>query len=248
VGIAALGAGAGKVLLTPSLGDRGLATPDGVFGAASIAFGDALYIEEFPTSPLILHPFTDPLPIPRALTPLTPAQVAALNPPPGPGLGQQNSFRNETHQIWVDALGLPDPIVYKIDLLVRQHSFTSSQVRPIDDNGDDVESFDANGNTFPPGTIRTLPPSTIYSFNGIFPGPMINAEYGKPVLVRFTNRLDENPLNLDGRTSARRTSNSSPTCTTVTPHRRATETPTTRPSSARGPRDSRCGVSWTTST
>jgi FtsP/CotA-like multicopper oxidase with cupredoxin domain len=197
VGIAALGAGTGKVLLTPSLANRGLANPDGVFGAASMAFGDALYIEEFPTSPLILHPFTDPLPIPRALTPLTPAQVAALNPPPGPGIGQQNSFRNETHQIWVDALGLPDPIVYTIDLLVRQHSFTSSQVRPIDDNGDDVESFDANGNTFPPGTVRTLPPSTIYGFNGTFPGPMINAEYGKPVLVRFTNRLDENPLNLD---------------------------------------------------
>ena len=29
------------------------------------------------------------------------------------------------------------------------------------------------------------------------PGPMINAEYGKPVLVRFENHLDENPLNLD---------------------------------------------------
>jgi L-ascorbate metabolism protein UlaG (beta-lactamase superfamily) len=26
---------------------------------------------------------------------------------------------------------------------------------------------------------------------------MINAEYGKPVLVRFENHLDENPLNLD---------------------------------------------------
>jgi hypothetical protein len=120
VGLAALGAGAAKVLLAPSLGQRGLATPDGVFGAASMAFGDALYIEAFPTSPLILRPFTDPLVVPRALTPLTPAQVAALDPPPGPGPGQQNSFRNETHQLWVDALGLPDPIVYTIDLLVRR--------------------------------------------------------------------------------------------------------------------------------
>ena len=42
-----------------------------------------------------------------------------------------------------------------------------------------------------------LPLSTIYGFNGTFPGPMINAEYGKPVLVRFENHLDENPLNLD---------------------------------------------------
>jgi FtsP/CotA-like multicopper oxidase with cupredoxin domain len=42
-----------------------------------------------------------------------------------------------------------------------------------------------------------LPPSTIYGFNGTFPGPMINAEYGHPALVRFENHLDENPLNLD---------------------------------------------------
>ena len=34
---------------------------------------------------------------------------------------------------------------------------------------------------------------------------MINAEYGKPVIVRFENHLDENPLGLDRRTSAPRT-------------------------------------------
>jgi FtsP/CotA-like multicopper oxidase with cupredoxin domain len=197
LGVAVVGAGAGKVLLTPRLAGRGLANPDGVFGAASIAFADALYIEAFPTSPLILHPFTDPLLLPRAARPLTPAQVAALDPPPGPGIGQQNSFRNETHQIWVDALGLPDPLVYLIDDQVRTHSWTTSQVRPIDDHGEDAPSFDAAGNTFPAGTLRTVPPSTIYGFNGIFPGPMINAEYGKPVLVRFRNTLDQNPLNLD---------------------------------------------------
>ena len=45
--------------------------------------------------------------------------------------------------------------------------------------------------------MRTLPASTIYGFNGTFPGPRINAEYGKPVLVRFENHLDENPLGLD---------------------------------------------------
>ena len=43
----------------------------------------------------------------------------------------------------------------------------------------------------------SLPPSTIYGFNGTFPGPRINAEYGKPALVRFLNQLDQNPLNLD---------------------------------------------------
>ncbi len=197
VGAAVVGVGAGKVLMQPSLHTRGLMNPDGVFGAASIAFGDALYIEAFPTSPLILTPFSDPLPIPPAATPLTPAEVAALPLPPGPGVGQQNSLRNETHQIWPSSIGYPDPIVYKFDLLVRTHSFTTSQVLPINSLGQNVKSYDAQGHVFPAGTVRTLPPSTIYGFNGIFPGPRINAEYGKPVLVRFENHLDENPLNLD---------------------------------------------------
>jgi FtsP/CotA-like multicopper oxidase with cupredoxin domain len=197
VGIAAVGLGAGKVLMQPSLQRRGLLNPDGVFGAASTAIADSLYIEAFPVSPLILNPFTDALLIPPALRPLSPAEVAALDPPPGPGVGQQNSFGNETHQIWPDAIGFPDPIVYKIDVLTRQHSFTTSQVLPINALGQPTQSFDANGNPVPAGTVRTLPPSIIYGFNGTFPGPMINNEYGKPSLVRFTNRLDENPLNLD---------------------------------------------------
>ena len=197
VGVAAVGLGAGKVIMQPSLQRRGLLSPDGVFGAASTAIADSLYIEAFPVSPLILNPFNDPLVIPQALRPLSPTEVAALDPPPGPGVGQQNSFGNETHQIWPDAIGFPDPIVYKIDVLTRQHSFTSSQVLPINALGQPTQSFDANGNTYPAGTVRTLPPSIIYGFNGTFPGPMINNEYGKPSLVRFTNRLDENPLNLD---------------------------------------------------
>ncbi|HEV7658051.1 MAG TPA: multicopper oxidase domain-containing protein, partial [Mycobacteriales bacterium] len=197
VGAAAVGMGAGKVLMAPNLKMRGLMTPDGVFGATSIALADALYIEAFPTSPLILNPFSDPFLIPQAAKPLSPAEVAALPLPPGPGVGQQNSLRNETHQIWPSAIGFPDPIVYKFDVLVRTHSFTTSQVLPINSLGQPVASTDAAGNHFPAGTVRTLPPSTIYGFNGTFPGPRINAEYGKPVIVRFENHLDENPLNLD---------------------------------------------------
>ena len=246
--VAVVGAGASKALLTPGLASRGLANPDGAFGAASIAFGDELYIEAFPTSPRVLHPFTDPLLVPRAARPLTPAQVAALDPPPGPGIGQQNSFRNETHQLWVDALGLPDPIVYLIDDQVRTHAWTTSQVRPIDDHGEDVPSFDAAGNTFPAGTIRTLPPSTIYAFNGIFPGPMINAEYGKPVLVRFRNTLDQNPLNLDRQDFEEMVSATLPTCTTRTPRRSRTATRTTPGSSGPRTRDSRSAASSTSST
>jgi FtsP/CotA-like multicopper oxidase with cupredoxin domain len=39
-----------------------------------------------------------------------------------------------------------------------------------------------------------LPASTIYGFNGTFPGPMVNFEYGKPAIIRFENDLDLNPL------------------------------------------------------
>jgi hypothetical protein len=145
VGAAVVGAGAAKVVMQPSLQARGLLSRDGIFEGASIALADSLYDEDFPVSPLILNPFTDPLLIPTAAKPLTPAEVAALPLPPGPGVGQQNSFRNETHQIWPDAIGFPDPIVYKFDLLVRQHSFTTSQVLPINSLGQPVESFDAPG-------------------------------------------------------------------------------------------------------
>ncbi|HST65105.1 MAG TPA: multicopper oxidase domain-containing protein, partial [Mycobacteriales bacterium] len=197
VGIAAVGVGAGKVLMQPSLENRGLLSPDGVFEAGSIAIADSIYIEAFPNSPLILHPFTDPLVIPPAATPVPASEYTNWAQPPGPGLGQQNSFGNETHQLWPSAIGYPDPIVYKFDLLVRQHSFTTSQVLPINALGQNVPSYDAAGNTYPAGTVRTLPASTIYGFNGTFPGPRINAEYGKPCQVRFENHLDENPLNLD---------------------------------------------------
>jgi FtsP/CotA-like multicopper oxidase with cupredoxin domain len=81
--------------------------------------------------------------------------------------------------------------------LVRQHAFTTSPVLAINALGAPTTSFQGTGTSVPAGTIRTLPDSTIYGFNGTFPGPMINAEYGKPVLVRFDNQLDLNPLNLD---------------------------------------------------
>jgi hypothetical protein len=78
VGIAAVGLGAGKVIMQPSLARRGLLNPDGVFGAASQAIAETFYIEAFPVSPLILNPFNDALPILQAAKPLSPAEVAAL--------------------------------------------------------------------------------------------------------------------------------------------------------------------------
>jgi FtsP/CotA-like multicopper oxidase with cupredoxin domain len=174
----------------------------GAFGGPSVgnafwrvgdALADVLYIEAFPTSPLILSPFIDTLPIPRALAPVPRATYSGWARPPGPGLGQQDSD-GATHQVWPSKIGYPDPIVYQIKVQVAQHTFTSSQVLPIGTDGKPSVSFDAAGNPLAAGTVRRLPLSTIYGFNGTFPGPRINAEYGRPALVRFENHLDENPL------------------------------------------------------
>jgi FtsP/CotA-like multicopper oxidase with cupredoxin domain len=196
-GAAAVAVGSAGSLILPGLSRRGLLSRDGLFDAASIAWSDAIYTEKVPTSPLILSPFIDALVVPKALAPEPWSQYTAWRTPPGPGIGQQNSLGNERHQRWRGESGSPDPLVYKITVEVNTHDFTSSQVLPIDSLGRPTTSFDANGTAYPAGTVRSLPPSTIYGFNGTFPGPMINAEYGKPVLVRFINRLDENPLNLD---------------------------------------------------
>ncbi|MBO1269110.1 multicopper oxidase family protein [Arthrobacter cavernae] len=198
VGSAAAALGAAQAYGSPFLAQRGLLSADGAFAATSTSLGDLLfYIETFPTSPLIISPFKDRLPIPKALAPASRSELSSWKLPPGPGTGQQNSMRNDRHQIWPSQIGFPDPIVYKIDLLLATHAFTTSQVLPINSNGRPTVSFDAGGKTFAAGTKRTLPLSTIYGFNGTFPGPLINAEYGRPVLIRFENHLDENPQNLD---------------------------------------------------
>ncbi len=197
-GTTAVGLAAARTVVEPSLARRGLLSADGVFGAASIAWADKIYTEVFPTSPLVLSPFNDELVVPRALAPVPESEWTAWPNPPGPGSGQQNSLGNERHQIWFSDVGQSrPPLVYKIDLRVGRHAFTTSRVLPIDALGRPTTSFDENGATYPAGAERTLPTSTIYGFNGTFPGPMINAEYGRSCLVRFVNRLDENEDNLD---------------------------------------------------
>jgi FtsP/CotA-like multicopper oxidase with cupredoxin domain len=196
-GAAAVAVGAASSVVVPDLKKKGLLSKDGVFEDAAIALAGAVYTEAFPTSPLIMSPFNDLLPIPKALSPVPDVAYKSWAQTPGPGLGQQNSLGNQQHQKWSSDVGYPDPIVYEIKVQVRTHSFTTSKVMPINSLGVPTLSFDANGVTYPAGTVRTLPLSTIYGFNGTFPGPMINAEYGKPVLLRFKNELDQNPLNLD---------------------------------------------------
>ena len=154
-------------------------------------YNDDLFVEFYPTSPFILEPFKDPLPVPQPLRPVSFAEMTYGGySAPGKGAGQQASDGHpfSTHQIWPTELGLPDPItsgrLYRIKLEVARHYFTSSKVRPIDSAGNTVVPPDGIGGD------RSLPASTIWGFNGTFPGPMINAEYGKPNLVRFENHLD----------------------------------------------------------
>src|SRR6187397_2910087 len=60
----------GQGLGVPFLDQKGFLSPDGAFAATAQVISDGgLYIENFPTSPLILSPFTDPLPVPKALRP-----------------------------------------------------------------------------------------------------------------------------------------------------------------------------------
>jgi len=201
VGTAAVAVGTASSIVVPELRRKGLDSANGLFDATSIALASKIYDETFPTSPLILSPFQDPLNVPKALAPVSYSEYSSWGSPPGPGYGQQNSYGNEQHQKWKGYSTDPDPIVYRITQEVSTHSFTTSQVLPIDSAGRPAKSFDSARKIYPAGTVRTLPPSTIYGFNGgggaTFPGPMINAEYGKPVIVRFANQLDENPLNLD---------------------------------------------------
>jgi FtsP/CotA-like multicopper oxidase with cupredoxin domain len=185
------GAGAGLFALTAS----GFAVPRGFAGGG----GGSVYIEAFPTSPLILNPFQQEVTIPQALRPVDPTTQGwktlpskddqdSLPKVPGSTYEKRYGPVMGTHQIWPDK----KPDVYSIKVQVNGHSFTNSMVQPINSAGQNVA---------PPGSSnanpRKLPDSTIYGFNGTFPGPRINALYGQPSLVHFCNHLDENPNNYD---------------------------------------------------
>jgi len=204
-----LGAGGPGMFM---LSAGGLAVPRGFAGGGS-GGGGSLYIEAFPTSPLILSPFNDALPIPTAMPASDPlAWKSVGDDVPDPN--KQDCFSvGDTkykgrygydlgcHQMWPgdgssaqwNGWLSKTPIVYQIKVQAAAHSFTSSMVQPINSFGKNVT---------PPGTPngapRTLPKSTIWGFNArdrqdaglpVFPGPRINAEYGRAALVRFENHL-----------------------------------------------------------
>src|SRR3954452_14958519 len=191
-----------------ALGGSGLAVMRGFASG-----GGNIYLEAFPTSPLILEPFRadNPLPVPAAERPVPPAEWTRWPSPPGPDKRQDSlgappdphafdayvakyGWRPGTHQVWPGRGATKSypwlsttPLVYHIPLKVGQHSFTSSQVQPIDATGADVT---------PPGGApgpQDLPLGTIYGYNGAFPGARINAEYGRPVILRLENQLGTLP-------------------------------------------------------
>ncbi len=178
-------AGAGMFALTAS----GFAVPRGFAGGAG-----PVYIEAFPTSPLIVSPFNDPLPIPQALRPVPKSVVDTWSSPPGPD--NQDSVKGakpSKHQLWpgqgVTAsypFATTTPDVYQLKVEVAGHDFTTSLVQPIDSNGRAVTP-PGSGNSRP----RKLPSSTIYGLNGTFPGSRINALYGRPAVVRYENHLGD---------------------------------------------------------
>ena len=195
LGGGAIAAAAGLTTSAPQPASAGQAMP------GPCSDGGPLYIEAFPASPLILEPFKDDLPVPLPLQPTNPnAWVKPVNwsggsywDRPSPSC-QDSDFGS--HQIWTSQLSLPDPIYYRIQLKLAEHRFTTSKVRAIKKDGTPVTGADvALG--YPIVGDQSLPRSTIYGFNGTFPGPMINASYGQPCSVRFENLLGENPLGLD---------------------------------------------------
>ena len=237
-----LGAGgAGMFALTAS----GLGVPRGFAGGG----GGSVYIEAFPTSPLILDEargglaFADNaknyLPIPKALRPMDAGYLSGLQ-----AKGEDPYDRNKqdifgaksgpltsgdyfnrygqrlgAHQVmpgdklpapggtydWNQphigvkgSLAAPIPtVVYRIQLQIAKHDFTRSKVLPINSLGKPAAppkgapvTLNSDGTTY-------LPSSVIHGFNGAFPGPRINAQYGLGSLVRFENNLDDNPGGLD---------------------------------------------------
>jgi FtsP/CotA-like multicopper oxidase with cupredoxin domain len=110
------------------------------------------------------------------------------------GLGTSYRFLTGQAKTTFDALAA-SPLLYHIRVGVHPYSYTSSNVQAINAVGAPVAlppgATAANGTVA--GTFK-LPASTQYNFNGTFvANAFINVEYGRPVIVRMENDLDQNP-------------------------------------------------------
>ncbi|NUO90787.1 MAG: copper oxidase, partial [Dermatophilaceae bacterium] len=72
-----------KAAAAPRFETAGLLSADGAFAGTSTALSDLLfYIETYPTSPLIMSPFKDYLPVPKALRPCPASDFTTWASPP----------------------------------------------------------------------------------------------------------------------------------------------------------------------
>jgi len=209
--------GAGLFALTAS----GFAVPRGV------ASGGPVYLEAFPTSPLITDPFRDipenQLPIPQALRPMESSVLSALQakgedcydphhqdchadptkPVTSGGYWDKYTQSLGSHQICHgDPVPTPDgkPFQWVGDKPVAYQ--IKLQVGKHYFTSSQVQPINSFGKNIvaPNGQGKqNLPYSVIHGFNGTFPGPRINAMYHRGSMVRFENHLDENPMQLDRR-------------------------------------------------
>src|SRR3954453_1064709 len=81
LGAAGLAFGAVQGVGRPWLSREAWLSPDGAFAATPDALAAVLYLELFPPSPLILSPFNDALPIPRALAPVPKSEYSPWKNP-----------------------------------------------------------------------------------------------------------------------------------------------------------------------
>ena len=182
--------GSGALSLTGLRGGTSKAFAASGSGGTSGGGGEA-----FPTSPLILSPFSQELPVPRPLGATNPGvswnkpaicnytnePISSLRSPSGgpmPGLHQSDGTPYQRYR--------KPAYYYRIPTYRAPHNFPNSLVQPIDANGNPITPPDGiTGN-------RVLPPSWMSAFNGTFPGPLIIARYGAPVMVRFECLLNPN--------------------------------------------------------
>ena len=192
IGGAAVAAGAVASTWMPDLRKRGLLSAEGVFDAGSIAWADMLYDEVVPDEPV------DPEPVHRRVAdsrrrwrPSRMSTGRTGRTRRGRAMaGRTRTATRGTSGGAARSAGLrSDDSVGVQDRVEGGRAFVHDVEGVADQsNGLPRDSFDQFGKRVAAGP-RYLPKSTIYGFNGTFPGPMINAEYGQPALVRFVNKL-----------------------------------------------------------